>query len=84
MYPDHSDPRIVAGDSLLRMTLKCTLQPVAPKIYRQKLSADQLAELKAVFPQGVCDYSKPGIGRLPLAGQWLSYPKPGTFEVPSR
>jgi hypothetical protein len=82
MYPDHSDPRIVAGDSLLRMTLKCTLQPVTPKIYQLKLSADQLAELKAVFPQGVCDYSKPGIGRLPLAGQWLSYPKPGTFEVP--
>ena len=38
-----------------------------------KLTADQLATLKTVFPGGVCDYSKPGVGQVPLAGTWLMY-----------
>jgi hypothetical protein len=29
--------------------------------------------LKAAFPNGVCDYSKPGVGQVPLAGTWLMF-----------
>ena len=27
------------------------------------LTAEQLERLKAVFPEGVCDYTRPGIGQ---------------------
>jgi len=37
------------------------------------LTAEQLATLKTTFPQGVCDYSKPGVGHVPLAGTWLMF-----------
>jgi hypothetical protein len=39
-----------------------------------------LASLKAIFPLGVCDYSRRGVNQKPLAGTWLSYPQPGHFE----
>ena len=84
MFPDHSDPRVVAGEPLVRLTLKCALQPVNPALYKRKLTAAQLQSVKEVFPQGVCDYSKPPIGSQKLAGTWLSYPAPGTFKVSSR
>jgi Tannase-like family of unknown function (DUF6351) len=34
----------------------------------------QLAALRAVFPQGVCDYTKKGVMQRPALGTWLSYP----------
>ena len=37
------------------------------------LSDAQLTRLKAIFPQGVCDWTKPGVGQVPLAGTWLRY-----------
>jgi hypothetical protein len=35
--------------------------------------------VQAAFPGGVCDWTKPGSGKTPLANTWLSYPTPGTF-----
>ena len=31
------------------------------------------AALPAVFPSGVCDYSKPGVAQQPPLGTWLDY-----------
>ena len=81
MYPDHADTRIVAGDSLQRITLKCALQPLNPTLYKATLTTAQMQALREVFPQGVCDYTKPPVGFTPFAGSWLSYPKPGVFRV---
>ena len=33
----------------------------------------QWNRLLRIFPAGVCDYSKPGIGQQPLAGTWLHF-----------
>jgi hypothetical protein len=33
-----------------------------------------LAELSQIFPGGVCDYSKPGVMQVPLAGTYLQLP----------
>ena len=73
IYRASADPRIAAGAPLANDILKCELKPVDPGDYRQSLSADQLARLKAAFPDGVCDYSRPGVGQQPLAGTWLKY-----------
>ena len=44
--------------------LKCQLKPLDVAEYAPAtLSAGQLARLQAVFPQGVCDWSKPGVGQ---------------------
>ena len=42
--------------------------------YKVTFTADELQKLRAVFPQGVCDYSKPGANQQPLAGTYLRLP----------
>jgi hypothetical protein len=69
-FPTHVEPRIVAGESLADDVLKCRRRPVDPGDYRVPLSAGQLDELRAIFPTGVCDYSKPGIGEEQRAKPW--------------
>jgi hypothetical protein len=73
LYPAHSDPRMVAGAPLTDDILKCALKPVDPKDYSQPLTPDQIAGLNAVFPQGVCDYSRPGIAQQLVDGAWHRY-----------
>src|SRR6266404_1015147 len=80
MYPVHGNPRLAAGEPLAQDVLKCRLKKVDARSYARPLTADQLASLKAIFPQGVCDYSRRGVNQKPLAGTWLSYPLPGHFE----
>jgi uncharacterized tannase-like protein DUF6351 len=79
MFPYHADPRLVAGAPAADDVFKCALKAVDPTDYNPALTSSQLAILRSIFPDGVCDYSKPGIGKAPLANTWLSYPSPGTF-----
>jgi hypothetical protein len=37
------------------------------------LSDDQFAQLKKIFPQGVCDFSRPGVGETVARKTWISY-----------
>lgn len=74
LYPVHANPRLAAGEPLAQDVLKCKLKKVDARDYARPLTADQLSRLKAVFPQGVCDYSRRGVNQKPLAGTWLSYP----------
>jgi hypothetical protein len=73
LYPAHSDAHIVAGAPLTDDVLKCALKPVSAKDYNQMLAPDQIAQLKTVFPQGVCDYSRPGIAQQRVEGTWHRY-----------
>ena len=73
LYPPSGDPRIAAGAPLEGDILKCQLRPLDPADYGQSLSSEQLDRLRAVFPGGVCDFSKPGIGQVPLERTWIRY-----------
>ncbi|HEX3364614.1 DUF6351 family protein [Phenylobacterium sp.] len=73
MYPNHSEPRIEAGAPIANDVLKCSLKPVSAADYKVKLNAAQLARLKAIFPTGVCDFSKTGVGQVPLKGTYQRY-----------
>jgi hypothetical protein len=73
LYPVYGTPRIAAGAPITDDVLKCQLKPLNPKDYVQPLTAEQIRRLNAVFPQGVCDFSRPGVGQQP-AQFWLSYP----------
>jgi hypothetical protein len=59
----HGNPRIAAGEPLREDVLKCGLKPLVPSEYPQPLTADQARRLSAIFPQGVCDYSRRGVGK---------------------
>jgi uncharacterized tannase-like protein DUF6351 len=72
-YPVASSPRQVAGEPLASNVLKCQLRPVNFATYKATFTASQKAELRAIFPSGVCDYQLPGIGQVPSQGTWLSY-----------
>jgi hypothetical protein len=74
IFPIAGLPRTVAGGPSTEDVFKCQLKPVTARDYRLGLSASQLVMLRDVFPKGVCDYSRPGVGQVALAGTWLTYP----------
>ncbi|WP_052223527.1 DUF6351 family protein [Novosphingobium malaysiense] len=76
VMPYASDPRMIAGAPLTDDVLKCQLKPLVAADY-PKLDAKQVARLKVVFPTGVCDFTRPGVGFQALQSGWLSYPEPG-------
>jgi hypothetical protein len=73
LYPNHANPRIAAGAPLADDILKCALKPLDPKDYVRPITADQMVRIKAIFPEGVCDYSLPGVGQQKLQETWQTY-----------
>lgn len=73
LYPSHADPRIAAGAPLTDDVLKCTLKPLDASDYAERLTAPQMERLKALFPTGVCDYARPGVGQTNLAATWQQF-----------
>jgi len=67
-FPIHETSRTVAGGPFDEQHFKCALQPVDRAIARGlygswRPTAEQTARLRQIFPTGVCDYTKPDIGR---------------------
>jgi hypothetical protein len=73
LYPVHSEPRLVAGAPLTNDIIKCQLKPIDFADYKANFTTAQKARMKAAFPAGVCDYSKPGVGQGPLKGTYQRY-----------
>jgi hypothetical protein len=72
-YPYFREPRTVAGDANTIYTMKCQLKPLDPADYGGVVfTPEQWAALQGAFPDGVCDFSKPGVGFQPNV-PWLSY-----------
>ncbi|HEX4918242.1 MAG TPA: DUF6351 family protein, partial [Limnobacter sp.] len=69
-------PRTVAGDDIRTLANKCVLKPVDPADYAGipaiRDAAAFAAQVKQIFPEGVCDYTKPGVGVVPTQ-TWLRY-----------
>ena len=74
MFPVYANPRVVAGGPGTGDVFKCELKPIDKSDYKRPVTDAQLAQLRTVFPQGVCDYSKKGVMQRPAAGTWLTYP----------
>jgi hypothetical protein len=69
----YGTPRTVAGDAITTDKNKCRLQPLDRGEYGGVSFTDaQWAELKQVFPDGVCDFSKPGVDQQPTI-PWQTY-----------
>ncbi len=70
LYPAFSIPKLVAGEPLENNVIKCQLKPIDRADYKVSFTAAELAQLKTIFQQGVCDYSVPGVGQRPTEGTW--------------
>jgi hypothetical protein len=71
-YPVHANPRIVAGGPLTGDVMKCALKPINWREYGIEFNEAEQARLTKIFPNGVCDWSKPGRGQQD-SEVWLSY-----------
>ncbi len=77
LFPIYSTVRIEAGGTLAGDILKCQLKPIDSRDYAVGFNAAQKARLLAIFPDGVCDWSKRGVKQRPVKGVWLEYPQIG-------
>lgn len=73
LYPTFLTPRLVAGAPIADNVLKCALKAISASDYAVTFSSSELAQLRQIFPAGVCDYSTPGPWQVPLRGTWLAY-----------
>lgn len=72
-YPVHHEPRMMAGAPAANDIMKCQLKPVDVSAYAVKFSKSQQARLKKIFPDGVCDWSKPSVGYSKIKGTYQRY-----------
>lgn len=66
-FPIHSTSRIVAGGPITNDVYKCHLKDVSSAVSEGdygdwKPTDSQLKDLQAIFPDGVCDWSKRSVG----------------------
>jgi hypothetical protein len=80
LFPTMTSPRNIAGGPITEDIFKCQLKPIEPKDYKAAPSAEELVQLQKIFPSGVCDYAKPGIGQGTKVLTWLSYSGDGQYR----
>lgn len=73
LYPTVSFPREVAGADIASDIIKCQLRPLSASDYAVPFTSAQWARLQAIFPSGVCDWSKPGVEQQDLLGTWIFF-----------
>jgi Tannase-like family of unknown function (DUF6351) len=83
LFPSFGNPRLIAGGPLAADVLKCQLKPVEAKDYAVAITPAEMIRLRQVFPAGVCDWPKPGVGQTALV-TWASFgpaPENLVFDV---
>lgn len=84
LYPYYVSPRIIAGQPFTDDVVKCQLKPLLTSDFSPlSFTEPQWAQLKEIFPQGVCDYSKPGVEQQATL-PWQTYSGgPGGMPLPA-
>jgi hypothetical protein len=83
LFPVGLAPELVAGAPIALDIIKCKLKPIDMRDYAVPFTAQQRAQLKAIFPHGVCDWSERGVQQVKSV-PWASYgPSPDNliFDV---
>ena len=67
-FPVYTTSRIEAGGPITGDVFKCQLKPVSRALNdgtygSRRFTPEQVERLKAIHPEGVCDYSRPDAGR---------------------
>jgi hypothetical protein len=75
-----SFPRYTAGGPLAADVIKCQLEPLDRKDYEVKLEDEDWRRLSAIFPRGVCGWTKPGVASRAVS-TWSSFgPSPDNLH----
>ncbi len=72
-FPVFGNTRTAAGGPVRDDIVKCALKPVAASDYPATFTTAQLDRLKQIFPSGVCDFTKPGVGQVPQDHLWPTF-----------
>ena len=73
LYPTFSSPRMVAGGPMSNNVLKCQLKAIDFNDYKATFTDVETASLKSIFPNCVCDWSKPGVEQQPPSRTWPTF-----------
>ena len=73
LYPSSPSPREIAGAPLASDVVKCRLKAVDPADYTVRFAPDELHRLRRIFPEGVCDWNRSGVGQTSLKGTWQTF-----------
>jgi hypothetical protein len=71
LVPGWTFPRYVAGGPLAADIVKCQLKRVDRRDYPASMTDEEFSRLKVMFPDGVCDWTKKGVGQTPMV-PWAS------------
>jgi hypothetical protein len=63
----------VAGADVAADIIKCRTKPLRRSDYAISFTPAQWARLQAIFPSGVCNWSKPGYEQQDLIGTWIAF-----------
>ena len=86
LFPRGVPPEFVAGAPIELDVIKCQLKPIDMADYAVPFTAQQRERLKAIFPTGVCDWSKKGVKQVKVV-TWASFgPSPvnQVFDIRGR
>lgn len=72
-YPSFKSPRLVAGAPLQNNVIKCQLKRIDRSDYTVTFTDPEFARLKSIFPEGVCDYGKPGVEQRHMRSTWQHF-----------
>jgi hypothetical protein len=72
LFPSYAAPRLVAGGPLAANVIKCQLKPLDASDYTVTFTSTEWSQLQAVFPNGVCDWSKTGVNQTGVV-PWGSF-----------
>ena len=83
LFPSYAFPRYVAGGPLAANILKCQLKPIDMNDYAVSFTSDEITRLHNIFPNGVCDWSKPGVNQTGVVVDGSFGPSPDNlvFDV---
>jgi len=72
LFPVGVPPEYVAGAPIALDVIKCQLKRVDMSDYKAAFTAEQRARLNAIFPKGVCDWSRRGVQQVKSV-PWASF-----------
>jgi len=73
LYPTFAPPRMIAGGPITNNVLKCQLKAIDTTDYAVRFTDAERQRLRAIFPNGVCDWKRPGVEQQKTVGTWLQY-----------
>jgi hypothetical protein len=72
LFPVGTAPEFVAGAPIALDIIKCQLKPIDMSDYAVAFSSEEQTQLNAIFPDGVCDWSKSGVEQVKSV-PWASF-----------